>query len=689
MKNKIFLLSVATWILAFLTLHSAVFAAHDGDKIDRVLQKTLEDEGHTVTFMRSGKPGDEFFDVKAYDPNVDGLQLQATGYISQEVKDAVAQLGQAFGEMAKAQYGGATPSVSTSTVMFDGVKVRRMVTAAKNYEGQVMSVSMPRMTSLFVEANPLLAFGVTVQGDRNPNPYMKALIHNLKEAGMLGPVEEGVEFTIQVRKDGWIPLNRPVATGNMSPSSITVTGTVVGPDGNPVSGATLHVPSLKITADSDMNGRFRLHAPTEGKDPFSIDLTLHLKQPTAGTSVSVTGPANPVLPVPGTPKLNLRAVDKDGKPLEKADVELKWTVPGFVKTPMVTAMLDDKGMLQIPLDIRKPDGISGLAVDESSLRIKLTAVVKPRDGGSHGTATFTAPLNLAMVVGRTVGPDMKPRAEKEAPWAVLGDYRNQCLDSMKDDTGIFRLLVQPLHPLKLSPFKGWALRWSDRNRIAMDCLIKPAPTPGKVVDVGLVDVLTVDEHVKRLTDVLQEFCSAMSLTPAEKSDALSAIRRLVFQANSTEAEPKYRDNYTNNSGVISIPGKAAYYWGTNLMENNDPAYQIIPHELGHFMHHHIIEKHAFRHVFYNKLSTGAHKTWTVPPGSAFKAPYLSFSENTADFFALLFRKFWQDRHPEIKDSPYFKLPGYLHEFETDDKAMAVVGTGTAGYKVEASCWKNS
>ncbi len=682
MKQPRQLIRMALWALitSFLVF-SPAFGAHDGDKIDRVLQHTLEDMGHSVTLNHSGEPGDEFFTIAAYDPHVTGLQLQATGYASQKVKKALKQVGELFTKGAEAQYGSLAPD-TTSTLTIDGIKVKRVDRGAKDYKSVTVNTSMPKMTNLYVDVNPLLTIAVTVQGDRDPVPYMKALIQNLKKAGMMGPVEEGVAFTILVRKDGWLPLDRLVATGSMSPSSITVTGTVVDPDGNPVSGANLHVPSLDITDESDINGKFRLYAPTEGKEPFSLDLTLHLKQPTSGATVSIVGPANPVLPVPGTPKLNLRAADKDGKPLAKAEVELKWTVPRFVKTPLTTAMLDDNGMLQIPMDIRKPVGLSGLTVDESSLNVKLEATVKPRDGGSHGSATFTAPLNLALITGRTVGPDMKPREEKEAPWAVLGDYRDQCLDSWKDDTGEFRLLVQPLHPLKLSPFKGWALRWSDRNRIAMNCLIKPAPTPGKVVDVGLVDVLTVDEHVKRLTDVLKEFCAAMPLTPVEQSDAQSAIKRLVFQANSTEAEPKYRDNFTNNSGVISIPGKAAYYWGTNLMENNDPAYQIIPHELGHFMHHHIIEKYAFRHVFYNKLSTGEHKTWTVPPGSGYKAPYLSFSENTADFFALLFRKFWQDRHPEIKESPYFKLPGYLHEFETDDKAMAVVGAGTPGYKVE-------
>ncbi len=681
MTKRKCLYAIVVLPLAFLMCCCIAFAAHDGDKIDRVLQKTLEDKGHTVTITHSGEPGEEFFTVAAYDPNVTGLQLQATGYASQKVKKALKQVGEMFNKAAEAQYGSlASDPVSTLTI--DGVKVKRVAHAAKDLKGVTMNTAMPKMTNLYVDVNPLLTIAVTVQGDRDPLPYMKTLIKNLKAAGMLGPVEEGVAFTIHVQKDGWIPLERPVATGSMSPSSITVTGTVVDPNGNPVSGARLHIASLDITDESDMNGNFRLYAPTEGKDPFSIDLTLHLKQPTTGTRVTIVGPANPVLPVPGTPKLNLRATDKDGKPLVKADVELRWTVPRFVKTPMISAMLDDKGLLQIPLDIRKPDGLSRLAMDESSLTVKLEAVVKPRDGGSRGSAVFTAPLNLALITGKTVGPDMKPRPEQEAPWAVLGDYRNQCLDSWKDNTGEFRLLVQPLHPLKFSPFKGWALRWSDQNRIAMNCLIKPAPTPGKVVNVGLVDVLTVDEHVNRLTDVLKEFCAAMPLTPVERTDALSAIQRLVFQANSTEAEPKYRDNYTDNSGIISIPGKAAYYWGTNLMENNDPAYQIIPHELGHFMHHHIIEKYAFRHMFYNKLSTGEHKTWTVPPGSSHKAPYLSFSENTADFFALLFRKFWQDRHPEIKDSPYFKLPGYLHEFETDEKAMAVVGAGTAGYKVE-------
>jgi len=394
--------TIAVLAVAFLAWCVPSIAAHDGDQIDRVMQQSLEDRGHTVTFMRSGKPGDEFFTVTAYDPNVDGLQLQATGYASKKVKAALAEVGKAFGEMAKVQYGGATPSVSTSTVVFDGVKVKRTVTAAQDYKGQVMNVSMPKMTNLYLDVNPLLTIGVTTQGDRNPDPYMEALIRNLKKEGMLGPVEEGVEFTIQVRKDGWMPLDRPVATGSISPSSITVTGTVIDLETNPVPAATLHIPSLNLTTESDMNGKFRLHAATQGKEPFSKDLTLILQQPTSGTTVMITGVTSIALPVPGTPKLKLTAVDKDAKPIPKAKVELKWTVPKFVKTPMTSAMLDDKGALEIPLDIQKPAGITDLPIDPSALNIKVEATVTPRDGGAPGQSIFTAPLNLALIVGETV-----------------------------------------------------------------------------------------------------------------------------------------------------------------------------------------------------------------------------------------------------------------------------------------------
>ncbi len=652
----------------------------NADKYELVLRQTASDLGFDPAVNREGTEDEIFYSITAYNPDMMGLQFKVMVYKSKKIKQGVLEMGNAFMQTAKAQ-AGSLPSKSSSTRIFDGISVEQVSWAPHNYSGPVTAGATLKTTTLTVEPDPLIVFSVLVQGDRNPDPYMSALIKNLKNAGLFGPVDEGVAFTVQVRKDGWLPVDRPVATGNASPSSITLTGRVLDPAGQPVTGARLHIPSLNLSTDTNMDGSFRLYTATQGKDPFTLDFNITMQQPVSGTRVTITGPDFQTLPVPYNTQLTISATDRNGQPISKAAVGLNWTIPGFVRAPVASTMLDTLGQAKIPLEIHRPGPINSNVLAAEMLTVKVEAVVKPRDGGETARGIYTSPLNLALISGLTVGPDMQPREEAEAP-RITGVSQKMCVDRWKDETGRFGILVHPLHPVSLKPMDNWELFWNENNHLPLNYPMATSPQPGQVLEVGKIDVLTPQEHIQRLTGVLKEFCSAMALTPTEQSGIQNAILRLVFQPGSSNDVPVYLDNYTDDSGIITTPGKAEAYWGNNLNVGDDPAYQIIPHELGHFVHHHLVEKHAFIHMCYNKLSTGDHETWKVPSTARFKAPYLSFSENTADFFALVFRNFWASRHPEIKESPYFMRPGYMPEFKTDEKAMAVVGSGTPGYLVE-------
>ena len=508
-----------------------------------------------------------------------------------------------------------------------------------------------------------------------------AFLEQLREqAASLEPSEEGVSFLVLAEKDGYVSASLAVDTGDTFPSSITVTGKVVDAQGNPVQLAKVSIASLKVTGVTDATGQFSLSAETEGDSPFSTSLTLTLQTPTSG--VTVTFENQEPLPVSEDSTIRIVAKDDRGEPVREGRVALKWTLPDFVTMPVTEAKLDSDGTLIVPIQVELPSNLGTMPLESSSLQVKVEVKVTPDDGGESGSAALVVPLNLSVITGTTVGPDMKPRPEKNPP-SLSAALQSLVVGRWEDDSGKFRLLVYPFHPLKHEQPKEWGLAWSAEDRLPLEFPMLETPQPGEVMDVGLIDVLTPDEHMNRIRQVAAEFFAAMPLTALEQSKVQNALRRVVFVDGGVSDVPYFTDNFTDDSGIIHIPGTATEYWRKNLNVDNDAAYEIIPHELGHFVHHNMVEQFSYINMCYNKLSTGTHTTWATEPGQLpVKLPYISFSESTADFFAVLFRDFWEARHPEIKDSPYFKRLGYLQEFENDEKAMDVLARLEPGYMVE-------
>jgi len=502
----------------------------------------------------------------------------------------------------------------------------------------------------------------------------------LEKLEALEPIKEGVSFSVLAEKDGYVSASVTVDTGGVSPSSIIVTGNVLDAQGNPVQGAKVSIASLKETGVTDATGQFSLSAETEGDSPFSTSVTLILQTPTSG--VTVTFEHQVPLPVSEDSTIKIVAKDDKGNPVREGRVVLKWTLPDFVITPVTEANLDSDGTLIVPIQVGLPSNLGSMLLEPSSLQVRVDVEVTPEDGGEPGSASLIVPLNLSIIIGTTVGPDMKPRPEKNPP-SLSAALQSLVAARWEDDSGKFRLLVYPFHPLKYEQPKEWGLAWSDEDRLPLQFPILEAPQPGEVMDVGLIDVLTPDEHMNRIRQVAAEFFAAMPLTASEQSGVQNALRRIVFVDGGVSNVPYFTNNFTGDSGIIHIPGTAKEYWSQNLSVDNDAAYEIIPHELGHFAHHDLVEQFSYINMCYNKLSTGTHTTWATEPGQLpVKLPYISFSESTADFFAVLFRNFWEAHHPEIEDSPYFKRLGYLQEFDNDEKAMDVLARLEPGYMVE-------
>ena len=102
--------------------------------------------------------------------------------------------------------------------------------------------------------------------------------------------------------------------------------------------------------------------------------------------------------------------------------------------------------------------------------------------------------------------------------------------------------------------------------------------------------------------------------------------------------PYFTDNFTDDSGVIHIPGTATEYWRHNLNVDNDAVYEIISHEPGYFVHHNLVERFSHINMCYNKLPTGTHTTWTTEPGQLpVKLPYISAVDRVAQGASLHLR----------------------------------------------------
>jgi hypothetical protein len=507
-------------------------------------------------------------------------------------------------------------------------------------------------------------------------------------------VTEGVQFTLRFEAPGYESAETTRFTQGYDPSSISVWGFVLDEQGTPIPYATVTLLELGISEISDEDGFYQLYVSTEGTRPFEENLDWTLIGSITGADVVVELPD--VLPLLGDTPLVLTVTDQNGQPLKNGNVSLTLVEPdrpSFAALEQEQARLDQNGQFSTRLFLGDP--LDYAYVCDTALNVVLDVVVMDQNGVNVLAQTrIERPLNLALIHGLTVGPDMQPRAETFEP--DLSPYapgqprvaelaQELFVAHERDDQGNFCVLVRPLQPgtLRQPPANVWQLQWSVLDHLPLYFPLPQAPQPGQKVELGKIDVLTPEEHEQRLKSVLEEFIREMPLTPSARSDALNGLNNVLFEYNSTGSVPYFKDNFTSFGGSIVTPHSKQEYWGLNLVNDEDAAYVIMLHEMGHFLHHTLVERHNYLHVCYNKFATGSHETWQAPAGKGETGQmYLSFAESAGDFYAYVAYQYWEQKHPEIKESVYFQRREYLPEFEKDDKALAVLNSGTPGYKVE-------
>lgn len=669
--------------LALLILFSQIAFSQDTNKdaFYRAIQKTGETHSFNGKITLTEEKAGYQIDYLNQGGQNSSMAIKYMKMDTKEQLDAFWIMVEGFSKMGTEIYDNLPPTKKGKKII-EGIEVKTTDFPKCTLKNDMYSVESPRSRSMRFQPSDTDLILVTGIGDQNPNAVTTTLIQQLNKEGLLGQVPLGERFDISINADGYLKTSTYFHSGDFDPNQFVLQGEIKNKDDNkPIEGAKIILASPHTTSISDSNGYYRLDVKfTEGSKPFKIDSDFDL-EPIA-TELKIELSTEKILPAPGNTPLKVAVLALDGKPI-KGRVSLEIKDNPLASFTTNTGRLDTKGVFNTSIKTNIPTDIPSLLKSPESLQVTIEATIFSEVYNKEYSKILTVPLNLAVITGLTTGPDMQPRKEKEPP-SIDGIGNAMRISQSHDENGNFYVLVHPLHPLSGKKVEKWSLVWSDRNRLPLSLPLENLPESGAIIDVGKVDLLTPEEHIKRLKEVLIAFAHAMPLTVDEQSRIQKAIGRLGIQYGSTNAVPFFKDHYFDDSGTINIPGDKEIYWGSNLKPNHDDAaYEILPHEIGHFIHHHIVERYAFRNVCYNKMVTGEHETWKLNPNIFdFKRPYVSFSENTADFFAILFRNFWVKHSPKIKESLYFKRNGYLHEFESDEKAMDCIARGIPGYKQE-------
>ncbi len=542
-------------------------------------------------------------------------------------------------------------------------------------------------------------------------------------AGATAPAPAGeVEIVARATADGFQPSETSWIAKDFEPSTITVTGTVRDAAGRPVAGATVTLPDLGATATSDATGAFRLVGQAAGDRPmdllWNVTLTAAVGAPTLRLDVAHQPLEVPVLADrEKTATLSIRLMDCPDGP------EAPTCTP--VKAKSATVEVLDPDLLPfVTLDEPRPVGDSfattihvatpssaspdleglwraGKRDGASPLSLRLLVRARPAgdDSGVEGLATI--PLELALLRGTTVDAAMDPRTEKDPP-ILKTSPRIQLTSSLSSlETGVFYVLVNPSVAYR-DPKFVWRSTCHSPLVLPLAVIAERRNldvnlSTGTFLDVGAVELLSPDEHERRIKGWVREFLAAMGFENGRVADA---GRELVLVHVRYDvpgiSQPQYgtgpMESTMGLAGSIQVGASAMDYWGTNAFEGEDLPYVIFFHELGHYVHKKTVDRWLEACLWDKKWAGAEHFTWTPPTVRrvAFSEKGVmmtSFFEATADFFAYAMFRFVEQTHPELKES-LFLARGYLEGFDTDARAMEALHLGGCRVEgIQTSFWR--
>ncbi|HPR64203.1 MAG TPA: hypothetical protein PK014_08260 [Thermoanaerobaculia bacterium] len=532
-------------------------------------------------------------------------------------------------------------------------------------------------------------------------PLLARGLHNLLYPGDWNPdgmpAEHGqrTRVTIRVTADGYESTEVSMDIENTDPLTLAVAGTVTDSTGAPISGAHISLTNLDLSTVTDFKGSYRV-AASSGASSRTQTWNPVLKQKSKTGTLTITCSETGYIPVPGNAVITIKATDSQGQPQTGVSGTLSIRDhhrASFISLENPSFQLDSSGTCSTTLTTRKPGETDVTFLDTIPLSIIVEAALDGEEGSLKTAESDPLPLGLVRIHGVTTGPDMEPRYNPSPPvlmprFAHLLSSTQVHSQRQEYPEGEFFILARIPTTEELARVKDiYHIFWNDGARSKLDIPLKGNLQAGEVLEIGKVDLLSPLEHEARVKGYVREFIEAMPLTSGARGHLLGDLSTLSFREGSTGMVPNYTMLEFDPPGQIHIPGSAGEYWDGNPyrvaspIHDIDPAYAIVFHEMGHFIHQRLVETAKLK-LFYNLLKGmgSRHTTWSAPDtSSGLSQRVTSFNEATADFFAFLMFHFLKDRHPEFSQSVYFNR-GYLAEFDTEEKARNLAFSG--GCRIE-------
>ncbi len=552
-------------------------------------------------------------------------------------------------------------------------------------------------------------YSIAVGFDISPGMYRGAVHETLRQlaqhwAGLIvrriagGPPQTGgTRIAVTARMGGNPPQTQYVdVPAGKTPGQITIRVTTrqMGQGGpQPVGGVTVSLPDYNATATTSPAGAAVLRAQGGGQDAIigAVTFDMQAQAAPAGIELLIRGPD--LLPVMGGGELQVTVRDAQSHvPLTDATVKL--TLLDAAKLPFVELQQPPHGPMPAAtaftrrITVNEPtqamvDG-GRLKLHDMPLgvRLKVEAWLNS-DATVRAEQEWSAPMDLLMLRGTTVGPDMQPRSEAKPPRLVGGGGTRPHLASQLDPT-----IPGRFHVLTRASFYSdqTTLSWPPGCRLLLQVpmtrfaqrLAGQRMEAGRTADLGKIDVLEPAEHEQRIKTWVAEFLDAMQYDNGHLASTKSALAALpvAYPGGNAGASPVY------GNGQITVYQAEHEYWGQQAFTSQDPPYAIFFHELGHMVHRTMVDRWLTELGWCDKFRIGGdHSTWRTPDASTEGGKAMtSFFEAIADFHAYCVFAHLDRVHPEFRQDSIYHDRGYLTEFDTDSRALMTRSLG--GWQVE-------
>lgn len=360
----------------------------------------------------------------------------------------------------------------------------------------------------------------------------------------------------------------------------------------------------------------------------------------------------------------------------------------FIKIINSQSNIDSTGTASFTTIIDKPDESLYSSLADIPLQINFTIKIAVGDSLTVVTEkTVPVPVGMTLITGTTTGPDFKPRVEANPP-----DIFPLCFEIAKqnDDNGNFYILFnttlynkaleknynyakhtgKKYNPSEMGLYIEWPKDCSVPLKYELPDSTLTSLKAGSKVTIGhhgFFDMLTPEEHELRVKKYFEKFAEDLSLNPEIKTLLFTTLDQLRFDYNYSKSPvPGFSDNMLKNP-TINIPGNKNDFWGKPFDNPDNPAYTVLFHVMGHFIHQVVtLSDHRFFNFLADNCSgdNNLYKKQIEEGDNDFfnKSEYISFNEAGADFFAYLMFSFLKENVPDFADKSIYYQKGYIEKF---------------------------